>query len=150
MAMLKLSRLALMLAAAGVASVFLHIRSSQVATGPAAAATTSAIGFETPTPVDPIHTFGEPDTGVHSQGPDGGEQWNKSLDGLTYTDATNADQEGAALVTTSTEPTYSPFGGDGYPAIDQVTGKVFQTAGFQNDDGTYDLLLNIGTPDAAG
>src|SRR2546421_10468819 len=68
MAMLKLSRLALMLAAAGVASVFLHIRSSQVATGPAAAATTSAIGFETPTPVDPIHTFGEPDIGVDPQG----------------------------------------------------------------------------------
>src|SRR5437762_5465520 len=68
MAMLKLSRLALMLAAAGVASVFLHIRSSQVATGPAAAATTSAIAFETPTPVDPIHTFGEPDIGVDPKG----------------------------------------------------------------------------------
>src|SRR5881394_1553129 len=68
MAMLKLSRLALMLAAAGVASVFLHIRSSQVATGPAAAATTSGIGFETPTPVDPIHTFGEPDIGIDPQG----------------------------------------------------------------------------------
>ena len=284
MAMLKLSRLALMLAAAGVASVFLHIRSGHVAAGPAAAAT-SAISFETPAVADPIHTFGEPDIGVDPQGrvfvsgptgtgtqrsvwfgsvdgghtyrpispgpvpdavqsfnappgggdtdiafdrsgkqyfidlyaltcnrvattadggataaqnfagcgtspgsdrpwlavydpapttphqsayagptplvyeaynnlvgpgPDGGEQWNKSLDGLTYTDATNADQEGAALVTTSSEATYSPFGGDGYPAIDQVTGKVFQTAGFQNDDGTYDLLLNIGTPDAAG
>src|SRR2546430_7342987 len=284
MAMLKLSRLALMLAAAGVASVFLHIRSGHVAAGPAAAAT-SAISFETPAVADPIHTFGEPDIGVDSQGrvfvsgptgtgtqrsvwfgsvdgghtyrpispgpvpdavqsfnappgggdtdiafdrsgkqyfidlyaltcnrvattadggataaqnfagcgtspgsdrpwlavydpapttphqsayagptplvyeaynnlvgpgPDGGEQWNKSLDGLTYTDATNADQEGAALVTTSTEPTYSPFGGDGYPAIDQVTGKVFQTAGLQSGAGSCDFLLNIGTPGAAG
>src|SRR5438067_694083 len=285
MAMLKLSRLALMLAAAGVASVFLHIRSSQVATGPAAAATTSAIGFETPTPVDPIHTFGEPDIGVDPQGrvfvsgptgtgtqrsvwfgsvdgghtyrpvtpgpvpdsvqsfnappgggdtdiafdrsgkqyfidlyaltcnrvattadggatvaqnfvgcgtnpgsdrpwlavydpapttphesayagptpvvyqaynnlvgpgPDGGEQWDKSLDGLTYTNATNADQSGTAQVTTASETTYSPFGGDGYPAIDQMAGKVFQAAGFPNGDGTFDLELNIGTPDAAG
>src|SRR5205823_4682135 len=30
------------------------------------------------------------------------------------------------------------------------TGKVFQTAGSGNPDGTSDLLLNIGTPDAAG
>ncbi|HEY2792719.1 MAG TPA: hypothetical protein VGJ28_10195, partial [Micromonosporaceae bacterium] len=67
MAMLKLSRLALMLAAAGVASVFLHIRSGHVAAGPAAAAT-SAISFETPAVADPIHTFGEPDIGVDPQG----------------------------------------------------------------------------------
>src|SRR5213592_3749915 len=67
MAMLKLSRLALMLAAAGVASMFLHIRSGHVAAPPAAAAT-SAIAFETPAVVDPIHTFGEPDIGVDSQG----------------------------------------------------------------------------------
>ena len=83
-------------------------------------------------------------------GPDGGEQWNKSLDGLAYTPATNADQTGTTLVTPTDESTYSPFGGDGYPAIDQVTGKVFQTAGISNDHGTYDLRLNIGTPNAAG
>ena len=83
-------------------------------------------------------------------GPDGGEQWNKSLDGLDYTPATNAVQSGTTLVTTASAPTYSPFGGDGYPAIDQVTGKAFQTAGFPNDDGTYNLLLNIGTPNGAG
>jgi len=83
-------------------------------------------------------------------GPDGGEQWNKSLDGLAYTNATNADQTGTTLVTPADETTYSPFGGDGYPAIDQVTGKVFQAAGFPNSDGTYDLRLNIGTPNAAG
>jgi hypothetical protein len=46
--------------------------------------------------------------------------------------------------------TYSPFGPDGYPAIDQQTGKVFQAAGFPHSDGTADLLLNIGTPDASG
>jgi len=33
---------------------------------------------------------------------------------------------------------------DGYPQIDQVTGKVFQAAGFNNSDGTYSMLLNIG------
>src|SRR5213079_842492 len=64
--------------------------------------------------------------------------------------ATNSDQSGTTLVTPADETTYSPFGGDGYPAIDQVTGKVFQAAGFPNDDGTYDLRLNIGTPNAAG
>src|SRR5919201_2833176 len=76
-------------------------------------------------------------------GPDGGAQWNKSTDGLTYVNALNG-------VTPATETTYSPFGPDGYPAIDQQTGKVLQTAGFPNGDGTYDLLLNIGTPDASG
>jgi hypothetical protein len=76
-------------------------------------------------------------------GPDSGAQWNKSTDGLNYTNATNG-------VTPATESSYSPFGPDGYPAIDQQTGKVFQAAGFPNGDGTYDLLLNIGTPDAQG
>src|SRR5207248_10412903 len=47
-------------------------------------------------------------------GPDGGAQWNKSLDGINYTPATNG-------VTFATETTYSPFGPDGYPAIDQQT-----------------------------
>jgi hypothetical protein len=76
-------------------------------------------------------------------GPNGGGQWNKSTDGLTYTNATTG-------VTPATESTYSPFGPDGYPAIDQQTGKVFQAAGFPNADGTSDLLLNVGTPDAVG
>src|SRR5439155_7390008 len=76
-------------------------------------------------------------------GPNGGAQWNKSTDGINYTNAT-------ARVTTATEAVYSPFGPDGYPAIDQQTGKVFQAAGFGNSDGSYALLLNIGTPDASG
>jgi hypothetical protein len=76
-------------------------------------------------------------------GGNGAAQWNKSNDGLHYSNATNG-------VTPATESTYSPFGPDGYPAIDQQTGKVFQAAGFANSDGTYDLLLNIGTPDASG
>src|SRR5437667_6519751 len=48
-------------------------------------------------------------------GPNGGETWNKSTDGLSYRNAT-ADENppGNGL-------NYSPFGGDGYPAIDQVT-----------------------------
>ena len=45
---------------------------------------------------------------------------------------------------------YAPFGADGYPAIDQVTGKVFEAAGFHNQDGTWSELLNIGTPDSTG
>ena len=47
-------------------------------------------------------------------GPDGGSQWNKSTDGLNYTNATNGDQAGATLVTPLTEATYSPFGPDCY------------------------------------
>ena len=62
-----------------------------------------------------------------------GGQWNKSTDGLNYTNALTVNQLSA------------PFGPDGYPAIDQQTGKVFQAAGSGNS-----LLLNIGTPDASG
>jgi hypothetical protein len=76
-------------------------------------------------------------------GPNGGAQWNKSTDGLSYTNATSG-------VTPAGESTYSPFGADGYPAIDQQTGKVFEAAGSPNSDGTFDLLLNIGTPEATG
>src|SRR2546425_3814777 len=57
-------------------------------------------------------------------GPNGGAQWNKSVDGLVYTNAT-ADE----IPSTGPGVGYSPFGPDGYPAIDQVTGKVFQAAG---------------------
>src|SRR5438094_8714148 len=77
--------------------------------------------------------------------PNGGAQWNKSTDGLNYTQAIAGNPQ----VIGQAAP-YAPFGADGYPAIDQVTGKVFEAAGFHNDDGTYSLLLNIGTPDASG
>src|SRR5437870_1792887 len=76
-------------------------------------------------------------------GPNGGAEWTSSGDGLNYVNATKG-------VTPATEAVYSPFGPDGYPAIDQQTGKVFQAAGNPNGDGTYDLLLNIGTPDVNG
>src|SRR5437660_175447 len=76
-------------------------------------------------------------------GRNGGGACNRGADGLTHTNATRA-------VTPAPEATYSPFGPDGYPAIDQHTRKVFQAAGFPNGDGSYDLELNIGTPDAAG
>ena len=62
-----------------------------------------------------------------------GTQWTKSTDGLTYV--------GAPL----DPPSYAPFGADGYPAIDQVTGKLFQASGSGSS-----LLLNIGTPSATG
>ncbi len=56
--------------------------------------------------------------------------WVKSTDGLNYTPANSNDGN---------------WGPDGYPAVDQVTGDVFQAAG----NGST-LLLNIGEPDAAG
>ena len=70
----------------------------------------------------------------------GGAAWTKSTDGLNYSNALAAGQTNAG-----------PFGPDGYPAIDQQTGKVFQADTAQDADGkTFDLLLNIGTPDASG
>jgi hypothetical protein len=75
-----------------------------------------------------------------------GAQWvksNSAVDplpggpGLTFV---NAETNGPGDVTQ-----YSPFGADGYPSIDQVTGDVFQA----NFSGTS-ILLNIGTPDASG
>lgn len=84
-----------------------------------------------------------------------GAQWNKSNSavdvapggpGLTYVAAT----KGTTSLCSANVSFYAPFGADGYPAIDQVTGKVFQAAGSQNADGTFSLLLNIGTPDASG
>src|SRR5690349_6474243 len=70
-----------------------------------------------------------------------GAGWTKSTDGLNYSNA----------VAGGPNPSAGPFGPDGYPAIDQQTGKVFQAASTQDPDGkTFDLLLNIGTPDANG
>jgi hypothetical protein len=75
-----------------------------------------------------------------------GAQWSKSNStvdtspggpGLNFVNATNG---GPGTITG-----YSPFGADGYPSIDQVTGKVFQ-AEFSGSS----ILLNIGTPDASG
>src|SRR5437879_8174860 len=74
-----------------------------------------AAGGTTPT----IHLeYNHPD----GPGPNNGAQWNKSTDGLIYTNATGDE------VPPGTGVTYSPFGADGYPAIDQATGKVFQAA----------------------
>src|SRR5437879_10887943 len=68
-----------------------------------------------------------------------------STDGLNYVNAT-------ADVTPTTSTSYSPFGPDGYPAIDQVTGKVFQAAGCTTNNGctSSGLWMNIGTPDSTG
>jgi hypothetical protein len=81
----------------------------------------------------------------------GGAYWIKSNapvlpgdPGLTYTNAM------ADVTPPITQGVYSPFGPDGYPAIDQVTGKVFQAAGFQDSNGVRSLRLNIGTPDTNG
>jgi hypothetical protein len=67
----------------------------------------------------------------------GGAAWNKSPDGVNFTPADSATPQTPNL----------HFGNDGYPAIDQVTGKVFEAAG--GAAGT--IQMNIGTPnDAAG
>ena len=73
----------------------------------------------------------------------GGAQWNKSTDGLAYSNAL-ANQPPLS------GSTYTPFGADGYPQIDQRTGWVFQAAGNDNGNHTFSLLLNIGKPDADG
>jgi len=82
-----------------------------------------------------------------------GAQWNKSSaavdpdphgPGLTYTQATNGTTSMCLDDPTNPHP-YAPFGADGYPSIDQVTGKVFQ-AEFSGSS----IKLNIGTPDASG
>jgi hypothetical protein len=73
----------------------------------------------------------------------GGAQWNKSTDGITYSNAL-ANQPPVS------GSTYTPFGADGYPQIDQQTGWVFQAAGNDNGNGTFSLLLNIGKPDVLG
>jgi hypothetical protein len=81
---------------------------------------------------------------LNGNGGNGDAQWNRSTDGLNFTNATTG-------VNTVSEVNYAPFGSDGYPQIDQQTGKVFEAAGHQDADGkTFDLLLNIGTPDASG
>src|SRR4029077_10082129 len=67
-----------------------------------------------------------------------GAQWVRSTDGLTY------------VPSPLDPPTYAPFGADGYPQIDQLTGSVFQAAGNDNGDGTFSLLLNIGKPGPSG
>ena len=61
--------------------------------------------------------------------------WNKSTDGTTYSAANNQ--------------TVGNFGADGYPAIDQQSGRVFQAALNGGDTGTA-MLLNIGTIQADG
>src|SRR5256885_1547636 len=62
-----------------------------------------------------------------------GGTWTKSADGLSYTSASSSAHQGA----------------DGYPAIDQATGKVFEAAGVgPTTNGTFKLELNIGTPKA--
>lgn len=77
--------------------------------------------------------------------PNGGSQWVMSTDGLNYTQAI----KGNPAVLGQSAP-YAPFGNDGYPAIDQVTGQLFQAAAYQNADGTWSELLNVGTPDSTG
>src|SRR6266550_2859127 len=85
---------------------------------------------------------------VVGPGPNGGAQWNKSTDGLTFVNATGDETP----TTGSIGAMYSPFGPDGYPAIDQVTGKVFQAAGCTTGAGcaSNGIFLNIGTPDSTG
>ncbi|MEA2645916.1 MAG: hypothetical protein QOE92_999 [Chloroflexota bacterium] len=67
-----------------------------------------------------------------------GAQWMRSTDGLTYVNA-QADGVGGGAASLGG---YNPFGADGVPTIDQVTGKVFEASFASNDT----IHLNIGTP----
>jgi hypothetical protein len=72
-----------------------------------------------------------------------------STDGLRWSNATKG------VNSAIDQATYSPFGNDGYPAVDQETGKVFQAAGLPagyptSTSAPYNLDLNIGTPDSTG
>jgi hypothetical protein len=82
-----------------------------------------------------------------------GGQWNKSNSavdtdphgpGLNFVKATNGTDSVCPDPFGNTG-FYAPFGADGRPSIDQVTGKVFQAEFSDNS-----ILLNIGTPDASG
>ncbi|MGI8608063.1 MAG: hypothetical protein ACR2MY_02360 [Candidatus Dormibacteria bacterium] len=68
----------------------------------------------------------------------GSGAWYRSTDGLSYVSA-EPGQPGGVL------STYCPFGADGYPSIDQATGKVFQ-AEYDLIGGQPVIQLNIGTP----
>jgi hypothetical protein len=84
---------------------------------------------------------------IPANGSTGPSYWTKSVPdavpgdpGLFYTPA-----HCAGVVGCPPAPERAVFGADGYPSIDQVTGKVFQA--------TYSgstIKLNIGTPDASG
>jgi len=73
---------------------------------------------------------------VTSTGPGSGA-WIKSADGLTWSSA--------SATTDSSGQGNDHFGADGYPSIDQVTGKVFEATYSGNT-----IRLNIGTPGADG
>jgi hypothetical protein len=69
----------------------------------------------------------------------GSAQWVMSQNGVTYNRASLGGE----------------FGADGYPSIDQVTGKVFQAeydgrGGSNCGTAGSNIFLNVGTPDATG
>ena len=73
---------------------------------------------------------------VTSTGPGDGA-WIKTTDGLNWSSA--------SATTDSSGQGNDHFGADGYPSIDQVTGKVFEATYSGNS-----IKLNIGTPNADG
>jgi hypothetical protein len=82
---------------------------------------------------------------VTASGPGSGA-WIKSNDGINWTTAaaTTASVTGVGNQD-KVQPT-AHFGADGYPSIDQVSGKVFEAS----YSGSNTVKLNIGTPDADG
>jgi hypothetical protein len=95
-----------------------------------------------PAPSGPVIYMESNTVGAVACGP-GSAAWYRSTDGLNYVNA-EPGQPGGVLAT------YCPFGADGYPSIDQSTGKVFQ-AEFGSISGQPVIELNIGTPvNAAG
>ena len=68
----------------------------------------------------------------------GGGAWYRSIDGLTWASAEPGESGGVLN-------DYCPFGADGYPSIDQATGKVFQAEYGTVNSGDA-IVLNIGKP----
>ena len=117
------------------------VKDTRLQTGPFGLAPRAAA---TPNPL----VYMESNTVAQCSG-SGGAGWYKSTDGLTYS---GAQVDGQAAFPVS--QTYCPFGADGYPAIDQQTGKVLQanySTVMVNGNAVSAIKLNVGTPhDAAG
>jgi hypothetical protein len=86
--------------------------------------------FDPPTGVTPTSAYTGARPLIYNEFGPAPSVWTKSNDGITFTRADHSVKH---------------FGADGYPAIDQVTGKVFEAVYNGNT-----IQLNIGTPQATG
>src|SRR5205085_4048998 len=64
--------------------------------------------------------------------PNGGSQWNKSTDGINYTQAIAGNPQAVRQAAP-----YAPFGAHGYPAIDHDPGTALEPAALPHQDGPW-------------